>query len=136
MANAKDFLGFEPKKIVFAGDSAGGNLVLATTIMAIQRKFRVPDGIMPAYAVSVTTCCEFWPSLLFALDDRLMSQHFLALCVTSYNPKGMIYHPLVTSSEYLTPRFNAKDETLKQFPKTRIIVAGIDSFKDDNIRMA
>ena len=96
----------------------------------------MPDGIMPAYAVTVTTVCEFWPSLLFALDDRLMSQHFLALCVTSYNPKGMIYHPLVTNSEYLSPRFNAKDETLKQSPKTRMIVAGIDSFKDDNIRMA
>ena len=31
------------------GDSAGGNLAAAITIMAITRGFRVPDGIILAY---------------------------------------------------------------------------------------
>ena len=37
------------------GDSAGGNLILAIAIMAIERGFRVPDGLVlcyPALALS------------------------------------------------------------------------------------
>ena len=41
--------GAKPKKIVLVGDSAGGNLVAALTVLAIQRKYRVPDGIQLVY---------------------------------------------------------------------------------------
>ena len=41
--------GKPPKKIIIFGDSAGGNLAAAITIMAIERKFRKPDGIVLAY---------------------------------------------------------------------------------------
>jgi len=33
--NCKDYFGFEPKKIIIIGDSAGGNLALSITTMAI-----------------------------------------------------------------------------------------------------
>jgi hormone-sensitive lipase len=35
VVNAKTILGREPRKIILAGDSAGGNLILALTVMAI-----------------------------------------------------------------------------------------------------
>ena len=41
--------GRPPKKVILVGDSAGGNLVAAITIMAIQRNYRAPDGIIMAY---------------------------------------------------------------------------------------
>ena len=85
ITNCKEYFGFEAKKVILTGDSAGGNLVLAITVMAIQRGFRVPSGIIPQYPCTVTTVCEFWPSLLFSLDDPLLSQNFLANCVIGYN---------------------------------------------------
>ncbi len=41
--------GRPPKKIVVTGDSAGGNLTAALTILAISRGYRVPDGIILSY---------------------------------------------------------------------------------------
>ena len=79
--HAKSLLGFEPRKIILAGDSAGGNLVLALTAMAIKRNFRVPDGIVPSYASSIASRELFWPSLLFSFDDMILTQSFLNLCV-------------------------------------------------------
>ena len=39
-------LGIMPEKIVLVGDSAGGNLVTAITMLAIQTGFRMPDQII------------------------------------------------------------------------------------------
>ena len=72
MCNCKEYLGFEPKKIILLGDSAGGNLMLAITNMCINRGFKIPDGIFGNYPA--VNCCqsEFWPSLLLGLDDLLL----------------------------------------------------------------
>jgi hormone-sensitive lipase len=78
--NSSQFLGAPPKKIILTGDSAGGNLVLALTVMTIERKFRVPDGLVPSYASSIVSREEFWPSLLFSMDDLILTQSFLNLC--------------------------------------------------------
>jgi hormone-sensitive lipase len=47
--NAESHYGINPKKIIIVGDSAGGNLAAAITVMAITRGFRVPDGLILAY---------------------------------------------------------------------------------------
>ncbi len=49
MENAESQLGIKPNKVILVGDSAGGNLAAAITIMAITRGYRVPDGIILAY---------------------------------------------------------------------------------------
>lgn len=73
MINAEKILGRQPKKIILAGDSAGGNLILALTAMTIRRNFVVPDGIVPSYASSIVSREEFWPSLLFSMDDLILT---------------------------------------------------------------
>jgi len=42
-------LGIKPTKIILAGDSAGGNLALGVTLLAIKNNVKVPDGLMLAY---------------------------------------------------------------------------------------
>ena len=42
-------LNISPEFILLAGDSAGGNLAVATTLRAIQMGFRKPDGLLLAY---------------------------------------------------------------------------------------
>ena len=42
-------IGIKPNKIVIAGDSAGGNLALAVTFLAIKNGIRIPDGLQLSY---------------------------------------------------------------------------------------
>ena len=46
---AQEFGLGKPRKIVLVGDSAGGNLVAALTILAIMRNYRKPDGLILSY---------------------------------------------------------------------------------------
>ena len=55
MNYCEDELGFCPKKIIMVGDSAGGNLILSITLMAIKRGFRVPDGVVPCYPATLVS---------------------------------------------------------------------------------
>lgn len=42
-------LEIKPKKIIIAGDSAGGNLGIDITLRCIKFGIRVPDGLLLAY---------------------------------------------------------------------------------------
>jgi len=44
-----NLFGITPKQIVMAGDSAGGNLTLATYFKAQQASIRLPDSLFLAY---------------------------------------------------------------------------------------
>lgn len=75
--NAKRAFGIEFKRVVLTGDSAGGNLILSMTLMCINRKFRVPDSLLPFYPSSICSPEIFWPSILNALDDPLLNYTLL-----------------------------------------------------------
>ena len=51
------------------GDSAGGNLVAALTVLCIKMGVRPPDGILMAYPALNLNLQFFTPSMLIALDD-------------------------------------------------------------------
>jgi len=82
--NAETKLGIKPEKILLVGDSAGGNLVAACTIMAIDRGFRVPDGLILAYPALSLSKLRFTPSLMLSVDDQLLPYPFLKMCLDSY----------------------------------------------------
>ena len=79
------FLGIKTDKIILVGDSAGGNLVTATTIMAIERGFRKPDMLVLAYPALSLSKFRFTPSLLLAVDDTFLPYSFLKMCLESYS---------------------------------------------------
>jgi len=133
----------KPRQIILAGDSAGGNLVCAVTIMAIERKFRVPDGLLLAYpgkslssifpliALNLSMTNNFVPSLLLSLDDPILPFPFLKMCLESYIGEGL--NP--ETNYYISPGV-APDSILQQFPQTRIMVASNDPLRDQSFQFA
>ena len=124
--------GINYKNVVVSGDSAGGNLAIAVTVMAIKRGFRKPDALKPCYPSTIISPDAFWPSILCALDDPILSQGLLAIIQGSVTPTGA--HKFIgTKNLYMSPGLHAPDEILKQFPPTIITLAGIDPLKDDGL---
>ena len=126
--------GIRYKKVILTGDSAGGNLMLAITTMAIERGFRVPDGIMPSYPNTAATSSIFWPSLMTALDDQILSCSLLILVSKAIIPEGE--HKFIgLKNQYISPGLCASDETLSKFPPTRLVLAGICPLKDEGLAL-
>ena len=79
------FSGWTGKRIVITGDSAGGNLAISLTMLAIANQIRVPDFLFPIYpallALSVPS-----PSRLLSIMDPLLgiSFHFILFHFISF----------------------------------------------------
>lgn len=74
------------KKVIITGDSAGGNLAIAVTLMSVLRNFEKPDVLVPFYPSSINSKERFWPSLCNAFDDSLLSYSLLAQIQSAYGP--------------------------------------------------
>ena len=103
VTNCNDYFGFQPKNIQLIGDSAGGNLSLSLINLIINNGFKMPTGVIVCYPCTRVSVQEFWPSLLLALDDSMVSQSFLNTCVMSYIPPGMHNSKLIKTSTLLNP---------------------------------
>jgi hormone-sensitive lipase len=134
--HAKTSLGIDPKRVVLVGDSAGGSLILALTLMAIERGFKVPDAVLPIYPTSIIKVDAFWPSMLAAIDDPILSTNFIMLAMNAYKPKDQEQKELGKANVYLSPTLVATDEQLKYFPPTHIVIAGMDPLRDDGLMLA
>lgn len=130
------YLGIKPEKIIMVGDSAGGNLIAAVTIMAIQRNFRIPDGIIMCYPALTLDKFRFSPSMLLGVDDPLLPYPFLKMCIESYVGENYKIndHCNPAKSPYLSPIL-VDDATLSKFPSTRIMVAANDPLRDESFRL-
>nr|XP_020445853.1 hormone-sensitive lipase isoform X2 [Monopterus albus] len=76
-------LGWTGEKVCLAGDSAGGNLCLTTSMRAAAFGVRMPDGIMAAYPAIMLTAYAS-PSRLLALMDPLLPFSVLTRCLSAY----------------------------------------------------
>jgi hormone-sensitive lipase len=75
-----------PKKIIFLGDSAGGNLVAALINLCIAWKLRIPDGLVMCYPVLKISPKNYTRSLIGTLEDMILPHTMLKLCAQSYAP--------------------------------------------------
>lgn len=108
------------------GDSAGSNLIIAITTLAIQKGVRIPDGlnlIYPAIALSKTA---FSPSALLCLDDVFLSSTFLSICSGFYTTDEVSMKKPKILSPSVIP-----DDILAMFPPCRFTIAGHDPLRDD-----
>jgi hormone-sensitive lipase len=70
----------KPNKIIFLGDSAGGNLAAALINLCIAWNLRIPDGLVICYPVLSVTTKKYTKSLLGTLEDMILPHTLLKLC--------------------------------------------------------
>lgn len=76
-------LGSTADKVILVGDSAGGNLMIALTMKAIELRIRKPDAVLAIYTPVLV---EFVPSpsRLLCLMDPLLPFGFMMRCLKAY----------------------------------------------------
>ena len=75
-----DYFNITPKKIILAGDSAGGNLALSLCALIMKNNLPIPHGIYAAYP-ACDVRMSFSPSKIHALTDPLLYPSMLLLCL-------------------------------------------------------
>ncbi|CRL05668.1 CLUMA_CG018701, isoform A [Clunio marinus] len=84
----RELLGSTCETVILAGDSAGANLALATSLKCIDLKVRKPDGIFIAYC-PILVAFNPSPSRLLCLMDPLLPFGFMMRCMKAYsNPSS------------------------------------------------
>ncbi len=76
-------LGTTAERVVFAGDSAGGNIVVGVTMKCIETGIRVPDGLFAIYTPFLVSFTPS-PSRLLCLMDTLIPFPFMMRCLGAY----------------------------------------------------
>ncbi|XP_064613572.1 hormone-sensitive lipase-like [Liolophura sinensis] len=100
-------LGSTGEVICLAGDSAGANLMISTSLKAVEAGIRVADGIMAAYTPTLVQYTPS-PSRLLSLMDPLLPLGILSRCLAAYagTPPGT--SPASTESQF---RRDSKGDT-------------------------
>jgi len=112
--------------IVFAGDSAGANLVTALCIRLIEAEQRIPCGLMLSYPALNLTRSVSISRLLFG-NDPILCTSAMSMCLQAYL-QHLEHRALI--DPYISPAFVSR-HILAQFPCVAIVVGDIDPVLDD-----
>ncbi|XP_051920988.1 hormone-sensitive lipase isoform X3 [Hippocampus zosterae] len=77
-------LGWTGEKVCLAGDSAGGNLCVTTSMRAAAYGVRMPDGLLAIYPATLLTAYAS-PSRLLTLIDPMLPLSVLSRCLNAYS---------------------------------------------------
>ena len=80
----KTHLNINPSKIILIGDSAGGNLIIGLTILAIQNNIKVPDQLIWAYPALDFRNNSFYPSILYGYTDLILNVNIIKVFRDAY----------------------------------------------------
>ncbi|XP_023945668.2 hormone-sensitive lipase isoform X2 [Bicyclus anynana] len=134
MINHFKEMGTTGKRIVFAGDSAGANLIAGCTLKILSAGLRPPDGLFMAYAPLLVSFIPS-PARLLCLMDPILPFGFMMRCLKAYaspNAKGgkddKRSNKELTSSNATTPVEG--NGFLKVSPSQEGISEGPSSFEE------
>lgn len=119
-------LGINKNKIVIAGDSAGGYLAAAVTLMLWDREKISPSGAMLVYPVTDRRMTS--DSMKIFTDTPVWDAKLTAMFWRAYLP-----NQLPTPVQYASP---IEAPSLEHFPNTYIETAEFDCLRDEGIAFA
>ena len=117
--NAASFKG-DPQRIALAGESAGGNLAVATAVAARDKKLTAPYAIVAIYPVAQTGM-ETASYKKYA-DAKPLNQPMMGWFFKHYTR---------TAADLQDPRLNLLKADLKGLPPVTIVNAEVDPLLDD-----
>ncbi|QCB44228.1 alpha/beta hydrolase [Sphingomonas sp. PAMC26645] len=117
--------GGDPRKIAVAGESAGGNLAVATAIYARDNRLTTPLHIVSVYPIANSSMTL--PSRMDSANAKPLNGAML---------KWFGYYYQTTPADAQDPRLNLVKANLRGLPPTTIINAQIDPLRSDGETLA
>ena len=124
LANAASF-GGDTRRIAFAGESAGGNLAVATAIFARDNRLPMPVHILSVYPIANSDMTL--PSRRDSTNAKPLNTAMLGWFAHYYSR---------TRADQQDPRINLVAADLRGLPPTTIVNAQIDPLRSDGETLA
>ena len=118
-----DILGIDPRRIIIGGDSAGGSLATAVTLMARDRNLTLPAALLLVYPA--TDRRMLTKSMQEYTDTPVWNARLNKMMWNAYLPQVPTKH-----IEYASP---IEAASFAGFPPTYIEVAQYDCLRDEGI---
>ena len=124
LKNARSF-GGNPAVVALAGESAGGNLAIATAIYARDHKLPMPRHILAVYPIANSSM--MLPSKLENVAAKPLNTAMLS---------WFSYYTVAAKADAQDPRINLVKANLRGLPPTTIVNAQIDPLRSDGETLA
>ena len=124
LANATSIKG-DPNRIALAGESAGGNLAVATAIAARDNRVRMPFAVVSVYPIAGGDTTR--PSYEEQANAKPLNRAMMSWFFDKYAR---------TPSDRMDPRINLVAANLEGLPPTTIINAEIDPLRSEGELLA
>lgn len=111
-----------------AGDSAGGHLALAVSMLSVIRGFKVPEGIVAHYPNLCKDSSRFFPSYLLTLDELTLNEPVRNTFSNTFMKNG----GNLKLSPILSPLY-APNLLLKNMKRLRMFVCELDALRDSEL---
>ncbi|WP_375404785.1 alpha/beta hydrolase [uncultured Sphingomonas sp.] len=119
IANARS-LGADPAKIALAGESAGGNLAIATAMAARDGGVQAPVAILAVYPVAGTD-----------LNTPSYRENAQAMPLGRATVGWFVHHLARSPADAMDPRLNLVMANLRGLPPVTIVAAQIDPLRSE-----